>query len=857
VTKFADFKGTKFVPYLLTIIPKGEPLSENSSLTPEKLGKIPGRRLLDGRWEGFAWQEPTYNTDAVLDAYDRMYAHRRCATIGFQGREFAAVDADITDPLVGRITQTVASRVFGAYAPRRIRDGSEKFLLMYRRADDSPPIMKRVLRVRNKLAAKFLGDDTPVEVIEFLGAHQQWLYSGEHPDGSTYYWEEVLPGLDYSPLGLGWDNMPTVNAEQADRFMTELAQALDAGGYEVVKASLSQTLSGTRHPIENHPDAAADLEMLGRALACIPIDCDDLATYDEWFRMLVALKAACRGDEAFYDEHVEPWSNGNPDNAEDDLTRQKWESIRDAEIGASFVYDVARKVGGFEGYIASHFDVIDDSDVTIAPPPVFRGDPESHSQLADKFEEGYGRVALCYVPELDEWRQFIDGVWEKTDTALSMISELCRQEGGRLWPAAKTAKQQDRIRTLFNVHCAKAVETLLKARSGMMARKREFDRHRYLIGVPGGYIDKEGQLQPPDPSLFISRRAKCGPDYGAEAPRFVEMVRRLANYDDKIFKAIRRAIGYTLCGTGAEQAYFFLLGDNGNEGKSQLLRALYYMLGDYATRVETQTFLRVNGDRRSFDLSDMEGRWFVYSSELNHDSAMDDARVKAVTGGDGLHVEAKYDDGRDMDTRCGVWLAGNNFPRLLRPDEAMRRRTFIFPCKIAFKEDDDGVVKDIGREIVEAEGPAIMATLLCWRAEYLREGLYRSPEMIAKRDEVILKDDKCESFLDEQALFNPDAATTLCKDVYTRYRGWCLDNGHKPEGRNEFYARLMSHRRFRENGCSKRKVRLLPHRSDGGRDSPQWVFAGLRLQPHPGFESIDETGTSVIGFPERLDTGST
>jgi hypothetical protein len=66
---FKDYKGTPFVPYLLPIIPKGEPLSAESSLTQDMLGKIPGLRNPDtGEWAGFDW--PNWKVfEGSLDAF--------------------------------------------------------------------------------------------------------------------------------------------------------------------------------------------------------------------------------------------------------------------------------------------------------------------------------------------------------------------------------------------------------------------------------------------------------------------------------------------------------------------------------------------------------------------------------------------------------------------------------------------------------------------------------------------------------------------------------------------------------------------------------------------------------------------
>jgi hypothetical protein len=108
--KFADFKGTPFVPYLLPIIPKGSALAPESKLTPDKLGKIPGRYNIEtNTWSGIPWDRATYNRDGTLDVYDRWFelGGRPCSTIALQGTELVAVDQDSEDAASPRLPRTL------------------------------------------------------------------------------------------------------------------------------------------------------------------------------------------------------------------------------------------------------------------------------------------------------------------------------------------------------------------------------------------------------------------------------------------------------------------------------------------------------------------------------------------------------------------------------------------------------------------------------------------------------------------------------------------------------------------------------------------------------------------------------
>jgi hypothetical protein len=139
---FKDYKGTPFVPYLLPIIPRGEPLSPTSNLTAEKLGKIPGLRNPDtGEWVGFDW--PNFNIyDNNLAGFASWYANRPVETVGVNARELIGFDSDSDHPVVAKIVRDTLDDVLG-WSCGRVRPGSDKFLRCYRLKAGSAPIRKR------------------------------------------------------------------------------------------------------------------------------------------------------------------------------------------------------------------------------------------------------------------------------------------------------------------------------------------------------------------------------------------------------------------------------------------------------------------------------------------------------------------------------------------------------------------------------------------------------------------------------------------------------------------------------------------------------------------------------------------
>jgi putative DNA primase/helicase len=357
----------------------------------------------------------------------------------------------------------------------------------------------------------------------------------------------------------------------------------------------------------------------------------------------------------------------------------------------------------------------------------------------------------------------------------------------------------------------------------MVALPTAFDEHDLIFGVPGGYVDAEGKLRDPDPSLLLTKSMLIRPDWSAKPRRWIEQVMRLANQDKDVFECLRMALGYTFTGTAREQAFFFLYGAMGGEGKTQFLELISLIMGAYAMHAEIETFMDVKGYRRSFDLNDLAGYWYVYGSEAGAGMRWHETRLKTVTGGERIHAEGKFQHGRDFRPRFALWFAGNHRPRFRDADGAIRRRLYIFECEIPVPKDMD--IRRYSEFVLREEGPYILAWLLDARADYLRNGLYLPARMAANREAYFDLQDKILGFVLEHCTLGAGLMEKR-DEFYLAYRAWCLEAGLQPESKPEFYRKLEQHVGLRKLGVEMGRKRLEP-----GRDNlQQRVVLGLSLK---------------------------
>jgi hypothetical protein len=196
-------------------------------------------------------------------------------------------------------------------------------------------------------------------IVEYLARGQQVVIEGPHAKGAMHYWRNG--GLiEHRP----WLANNLVNGDQASNCMRALGEWVDGiEGLERIKLSLptgGPRAAAIKIGEPTSPHLASDMDLLARAVRAIDLNDRRLDDYLTWIALLIAVKAACGGSQEFYDQVVWPWLQTNtinvlPDSNDVDgdiRMLEKWNSIKDAQNGAEFVYEWASLFGFMDGVTA-------------------------------------------------------------------------------------------------------------------------------------------------------------------------------------------------------------------------------------------------------------------------------------------------------------------------------------------------------------------------------------------------------------------------------------------------------------------------------------------------------------------------
>ena len=84
----------------------------------------------------------------------------------------------------------------------------------------------------------------------------------------------------------------------------------------------------------------------------------------------------------------------------------------------------------------------------------------------------------------------------------------------------------------------------------------------------------------------------------------------------------------------------------------------------------------------------MAGKRLVTSSETNESTRLNEARIKALTGGDSITARFLYSESFTFDPVAKFWLALNHLPQVRDDSLGFWRRVRVVPFKQRFSGED-------------------------------------------------------------------------------------------------------------------------------------------------------------------------
>jgi putative DNA primase/helicase len=348
-------------------------------------------------------------------------------------------------------------------------------------------------------------------------------------------------------------------------------------------------------------------------------------------------------------------------------------------------------------------------------------------------------------------------------------------------------KAIDYARSCEGLYRLKAMIELAETEDPLSDNGDEWDRDPYLLGVANGVLDlRTAELRQDrrEDRITIHTEIPFSPD--AECPRWEQFLREIFIDDEELIAYIQRAIGYTLTGHFNEQ-YFHILFGEGQNGKSVFMNVLTHILGPYAFTVPFSVFEKTSRSGIPTDLAATAGKRLTIAAEVDESVTLNEARLKAMTGGDTQAARFPYRDTFNFKPTAKVWLIVNRKPVVTDDSHSLWRRVRLVPFLRRFEKADKQLESKLQRE---ASGILLWAAVGCllWQSE----GLDAVPKAIQDATRSYRNDsDVIGQFLAQRCSLEIRyrVSATLLWDVFNK---WRQEQGYQETRQRQFNASLES-----------------------------------------------------------------
>ncbi|KQP94357.1 hypothetical protein ASF60_13000 [Methylobacterium sp. Leaf113] len=322
----------------------------------------------------------------------------------------------------------------------------------------------------------------------------------------------------------------------------------------------------------------------------------------------------------------------------------------------------------------------------------------------------------------------------------------------------------------------------------LMREDKEFDSDPLQLNVDNGTIDlRTGLLKAHDPFDFVTKIVPIKFDAGEKCPRFEEFLDQALGADVELITYVQKALGLTLTGVITEQVFFFPYGA-GRTGKSTLVNLFRDLLGDYGLHTLTETLLAKQYDNGiPADLARMAGARMVTAIEANWNRPLDEARLKAMTGGEPITARYMRQNFFEFQPEFKLWFVANDLPGVRGTASAFWARVRVIPFNVIVSENERD--PDLTAKL-KLEYSGILAWAVRGCLAWQREGLGKPEAIVAANNVWMAKADHVPKFLGDE-LIQDHANFVAASDVYARYKRWCEKHGETILSDKGFKAALL------------------------------------------------------------------
>jgi P4 family phage/plasmid primase-like protien len=376
--------------------------------------------------------------------------------------------------------------------------------------------------------------------------------------------------------------------------------------------------------------------------------------------------------------------------------------------------------------------------------------PPTHDELRDRWIGSNPH----HAHGLGEWRRYEDGIWP-TVSETSVKAEIAN--------VIESAKPEG-IKPTASILSSVTELTRIK----IFVPDERWDADSDILVCKNGALRiSTGELAKHQPGHYATSAVPYKYDPGARPAIWNYFLR---NTVPAAANFLQEFAGYALTTEMTHELAVWLFGPPGS-GKSTFIAGLAAMLGHRAGILGLADL-----ERSRFTLADLPGKTLVVASEQPSSYLASTNTLNAIISGEPIQVERKYRDPFTVIPRAKVCWAMNELPRVADANSGLFRRVKVVEFPQLAEDERDPEIK----HAIEQEGAGILNWALegLWRLK--ERGHFEVPAGVEDATKQFRENNDVPALFIEDRCIQGADLKVQASQLYTEYKEWCLENGHRP-----------------------------------------------------------------------------
>lgn len=304
----------------------------------------------------------------------------------------------------------------------------------------------------------------------------------------------------------------------------------------------------------------------------------------------------------------------------------------------------------------------------------------------------------------------------------------------------------------------------------------DFDTKPYLLNIENGTYDLEQHIfRNHEREDHLTKKGSIEFKEGACCPFWKKHLLTVFNGDEDTVRYFQEICGYSLLQYNPEQVMFILWGE-GKNGKSETVKVLKKIHGDYGINIESESLVATKkpkaGGARP-DIVRLKGARLVTVTEPDKDIYLSEGLIKTFTGDETITARGLNRDPVEFKPGGKIFLATNHNPKFSGGGNGIHRRVKKIPFVVQIPEEKRKA--DYGDFLYETEGPGILNWMLEGLKRYQVRG--RLLESVSVNNATLnfrMESSPIGDFLMEECVLtlNPDDIIGRI-DIQNQYKLYC------------------------------------------------------------------------------------